>query len=51
VSNVGKDNFNFVFKQYKEVVPRDVGLDPILKFAYNIDEQNIFYAMALRRSG
>lgn len=51
VKNVGKQDFTFQFNQYREVVPRDARLDPITKFSYVINEDNVFYGLALRSSG
>lgn len=46
-----KDNFKYSFKQCREVVPREVKVDPIIKVSYIIDKENIFYGIALRESG
>lgn len=46
-----KETFAFSFKQCREVVPREIKLDPIYKVSYVIDRSNTFYGIALRESG
>ncbi|MFS8160119.1 MAG: hypothetical protein ACMG6E_07900 [Candidatus Roizmanbacteria bacterium] len=51
LTNFEKEGFTFVFKQCREVVPREVKMDPIYKVAFILDKQNFFYGVALRESG
>jgi hypothetical protein len=51
LTNFEKEGFTFMFKQCREVVQREVMLDPIYKVAYVIDKSNTFYGIALRESG
>ena len=48
---VGTPKFSYTLKQQRELVLRDVNLDSIQKFAFIIDAKNVFYGIALRKSG
>ena len=43
--------FDYAFKQYREIVSRPEKLDAVQKFSYSIDRNGFMYACALRKSG
>ena len=40
-----------MLKQTREIVPRDIKFDPITKFSFIINSENILFGITLRRSG
>jgi hypothetical protein len=42
------DDFDYQFKQFREVVPRNERFDPITKFVATFDKWNDLFAVALR---
>ncbi len=46
----GARDFGFTFKQYREVVPRNIKYDPIIKFECVFDDSQFNYAIVLRKS-
>lgn len=49
--NLGTPRFTYNFKQLRELVGRDVKIDPVQKFQFIIDDTNTFYGVTLRHSG
>jgi hypothetical protein len=49
--NMGTDDFTYELKQQRELVQRDISIDPITKFSYIVDEHNCFYGIAVKDSG
>jgi hypothetical protein len=43
--------FSFEFRQFREVVPRNVMNDPIKKLSVCFNDKNAGYAVGLRKSG
>ncbi|CDW71887.1 wd-40 repeat protein [Stylonychia lemnae] len=49
--NIGTPSFKYQLRQQRELVGRDVKIDPIQKFQFIIDSKNTFYGISLRQSG
>lgn len=44
------DDFDYCFKQFREVVPRSCKFDPVTKLALVFDDSEYSYAVTLRQS-